>query len=256
MTIVGIYSNIPFMASTANPREIHNFTSLANQWWNEDGPMKPLHALNPVRMGILKKWLGGDVKGLKILDIGCGGGLVCEPLARMGAIVTGIDAGAENIEAARKHAKETGLNIDYQCSTAEEFLDSSLSRKTGEGRGEGFDAVLALEIIEHVDNPALFMESVVKFCKPGGTIIVSTLNRTPKSFALGIVAAEYILRWVPKGTHSWRKFKKPSELAAMLEGAKVTGITGLIFNPLTRQFEEHKSDIDVNYFLCAVRDNK
>lgn len=230
----------PFMATTANAREIHNFTSLATQWWDESGPMKPLHALNPVRMAILKRWLGGDVKGKRILDVGCGGGIVCEPLARMGAKVTGLDAGPENIEAARAHALESGLDIEYVCTTVEKHKGS-------------YDAVLALEIIEHVDNPALFLQSLVRLCKPGGTIILSTLNRTPKSFALGIVAAEYILGWVPRGTHDWRKFKKPSEIAAMLEGAKVTGMTGLVFDPLRRQFREDTRDTDVNYFLCATR---
>lgn len=230
------------MASTANAREIHNFTSLATQWWNEDGPMKPLHALNLSRMGILKRALGGDLKGLKILDVGCGGGIVCEPLARMGAKVTGIDAGAENIEAAKVHAAESGLAIDYRCTTAEDH------------KGQ-YDAVLALEIIEHVDDPALFVESVVKLCKPDGIIVFSTLNRTPKSFALGIVAAEYLLRWVPRGTHSWQKFKKPSELAEMLKaaGAQVSDMTGLVYDPLRRQFAENKRDVDVNYFLMARR---
>lgn len=204
--------------------------------------MKPLHALNPVRMGILKRWLGGDARGLKILDVGCGGGIVCEPLARMGAKVTGIDAGLENIEAAKAHAAESGLDIAYHCTTAENH----------KGR---YDAVLALEIIEHVDDPALFVESVVSLCKPGGTIIFSTLNRTPKSFALGIVAAEYILRWVPRGTHDWKKFKKPSELAEALamSGAKVSDMTGLVFDPLRRVFKENRADVDVNYFLCAKK---
>lgn len=230
------------MASTANAQEIHNFTSLATQWWNEDGPMKPLHALNPVRMGILKRWLGGDVKSLKILDVGCGGGIVCEPLARMGAKVTGIDAGLENIEAARTHALESGLDIDYQCCTAEKH------------KGQ-YDAVLALEIIEHVDDPALFIKTLVELCKPQGTIILSTLNRTPKSFALGIVAAEYILRWVPRGTHTWSKFKKPSEIMEALctNGAKMTDMTGLTFDPLRRQFQENRQDVAVNYFICATR---
>lgn len=237
------------MASTANPREIHNFTSLATQWWDEHGPMKPLHDLNPVRMTVLKRWLGGNPSGLRILDVGCGGGLVCEPLTRMGAKVTGLDAGTENIEAANAHARAGDLPIDYRATTAEDFLATH-----GEGR---FDAVLALEIIEHVDDPALFVETLVRLCKPGGTIILSTLNRTAKSFALGIVAAEYLLRWVPRGTHSWRKFKKPSELAQMLKssGATPTDMTGLVFDPLRCAFTENPDDVAVNYFLCATREN-
>jgi len=234
------------MASTANAREINNFTSIAAQWWNEAGPMKPLHELNPTRMSILKRWLGGDVKGMKILDVGCGGGLVCEPLARLGAKVTGIDAGAENIEAARDHAAQSGLTITYDAILAEDFL----AKHAGQ-----FDAVLGLEIIEHVDDPAFFVETLVKLAKPEGKIILSTLNRTPKSFALGIVAAEYILRWVPRGTHTWSKFRKPSELSAYLKdaGAKMTEMTGLIFDPISGGFREHARDIDVNYFVCATR---
>lgn len=227
------------MRTTANRAEIETFTSLASQWWDEQGPMKPLHELGPVRMGILRRWLG-DPTGKRILDIGCGGGLVCEPLARQGAVMTGIDAGAENIDVARAHAKQSGLSIDYHCTTAEGF------------KGQ-YDAVLALEIIEHVDDPALFVESCVKLAKPGGTIIFSTLNRTAKSLALGKIAAEYILRWVPAGTHDWKKFKKPSELSALLNdaGADVTDITGMVYDLRARGFAENARDVDVNYFLLA-----
>lgn len=231
------------MRTTANRAEIETFTSLASQWWDEQGPMKPLHELNPLRIGILKRWIG-DAKGQKILDVGCGGGLVCEPLSRQGAKVTGIDAGSENIDAAKAHAKQSALDIIYEATTAEDFAQKNKGK---------FDVVLALEIIEHVDDPALFIESLVKLAKPNGLIILSTLNRTPKSFALGIVAAEYILGWVPRGTHDWKKFKKPSELSEGLtaSGAKVTDITGMVFNPLKREFVENRKDVAVNYFLCA-----
>lgn len=208
--------------------------------------MQPLHRINLVRMPLLRRWIethGQPVKGARILDVGCGGGLVCEPLARMGAKVTGIDAGAENIDAARAHAKQSGLEIDYHATTAEDF------------KGGKFDVVLALEIIEHVDEPALFVKTLTQLVRPGGVIILSTLNRNPKSFALGIVAAEYILRWLPRGTHDWKKFKKPSELAAMLKpAAKVVDLTGLVYNPLRGTFAENSKDVDVNYFLCAVRE--
>ena len=230
--------------STANAREIHNFTSIATQWWNESGPMKPLHELNPTRMDILTRWLGGDVRGKKILDAGCGGGIVCEPLARLGAQVTGLDAGTENIEAAHAHARAAGLDITYVSTTIEAYAQHHAGH---------FDAVLGLEIIEHVDDPALFVDSLVRLCKPKGTVILSTLNRTPKSYALGIVAAEYLLRWVPRGTHTWAKFKKPSELGAYLKsaGCTLTDITGLVYDPLRCTFRENPRDIDVNYFLCA-----
>lgn len=236
------------MRTTANRAEIETFTSLASQWWDEQGPMKPLHELGPLRMSILKRWIG-DAKGKTILDVGCGGGLVCEPLARQGAKVTGIDAGRENIDAAKAHAKQSGLDIIYEATTAEDFAVKNKGK---------FDVVLALEIIEHVDDPALFIESLVKLAKPNGLIILSTLNRTPKSFALGIIAAEYILRWVPRGTHDWKKFKKPSELSAWLSAsdAKVTDITGMVFDPLKREFVENSKDVAVNYFLCAQKQSK
>lgn len=228
------------MRSTANKREIETFTALADQWWDETGPMKPLHALNPVRLGIIKGWTG-DLTGKSVLDVGCGGGIVCEPLARMGAKVTGIDAGAENIVAAKAHAAQSGLSITYKASTAEDF------------KGQ-FDVVLALEIIEHVDDPALFVQSLVRLTKPGGKIIISTINRNPKAFLLAKVAAEYILRWVPAGTHDFKKFRKPSEIAAWLEpDAKITDMRGMVFDPLKRAFAESKRDVDVNYFVCATK---
>ena len=228
------------MRTTANKREIENFTTLATQWWDETGPMKPLHALNPVRLRILKDWIG-EVKGKTVLDVGCGGGIVCEPLARMGAAVTGIDAGVENIDAAKAHAKQSNLAITYKATTAEDF------------KGK-FDVVLALEIIEHVDDPELFVQSLLKLCKPKGKIIISTINRNPKAFLLAKVAAEYILGWVPKGTHDFKKFRKPSEVAAWLgDDAKVTDMRGLVYDPLKRAFAESKRDVDVNYFICAVK---
>lgn len=228
------------MRSTANKREIETFTALADQWWDETGPMKPLHALNPVRLGIIKGWTG-DLTGKSVLDVGCGGGIVCEPLARMGAKVTGIDAGAENIVAAKAHAAQSGLSITYKASTAEDF------------KGQ-FDVVLALEIIEHVNDPALFVQSLVRLTKPGGKIIISTINRNPKAFLLAKVAAEYILRWVPAGTHDFKKFRKPSEIAAWLEpDAKITDMRGMIFDPLKRAFTESRRDMDVNYFVCATK---
>ena len=235
--------------SSIDAQEIENFSKDAGQWWDENGPFKPLHKLNPVRLSYIKAQICKAferniddlkaLKGLNILDVGCGGGLVCEPLARLGGNVTGADADAQAIEVAQGHAKASGLQIDYLNKPAEEI-------------DQQFDVVLALEIIEHVADPQSFVESVAKLVKPGGLVIFSTLNRNPKSFLLGIVAAEYILRWVPQGTHSWKKFVRPSELAKLgrAAGIEPQDITGLIFDPLKNEFRLSKSDLDVNYLLA------
>jgi 2-polyprenyl-6-hydroxyphenyl methylase/3-demethylubiquinone-9 3-methyltransferase len=240
--------------TTVDAAEIRQFEQIASEWWDEKGPLKPLHKLNPVRMGYIKEqvctYFDRDAgsftpfTGLRMADIGCGGGLVAEPLCRLGADVTGIDAGVENIKAAKQHAAAQGLKIDYRATTVEVAAEK-----------EKFDVVTALEIIEHVSDPALFISSCCKLVKKGGMIIFSTLNRTPKSYLLGIVAAEYVLRWVPAGTHDWKKFVKPSELKRplMQEGLEVTDISGLVYNPFERRFDISKKDIDVNYFLTAVR---
>ncbi len=237
--------------SSVDKAEIENFSKDSSHWWDEDGPFKPLHALNPVRLSYMKEKICAHfekdanalkaLKDLDILDIGCGGGLVCEPLARLGANVTGADADENAIKVAKEHAKEMGLKISYEADAVENIAQQ-------------FDVVLALEIIEHVDNPAAFVENVVNRVKPGGLCIFSTLNRNPKSFALGIVAAEYLLRWVPRGTHTWTKFVKPSELARMgrASGLEAFDVTGLIFDPLKNEFRLSKSDLDVNY-LIALR---
>lgn len=237
--------------STIDAAEVHQFDSLGAKWWDEEGPMRPLHRLNPVRLHYMREQLAGKttalqaLKGLQIADIGCGGGLVTEPLCRMGARVTGVDAGKENIRIAKAHARQHGLDIEYLATTAEDLAAT----------GRKFDAVTALEIIEHVADPALFLESCCKLLKKDGILILSTMNRTTKSFALGIIAAEYILRWLPAGTHDWKKFMKPSEVARLLEenGAETTDITGLIYNPLQNKFLLHKTDVAVNYLLTAVK---
>jgi len=213
----------------------------------------PLHRLNPVRLSYIKAQICAHyerdvnaldaLKGLDILDVGCGGGLVCEPLARLGANATGADADAQAIEVAKKHAKESGLKIKYENKPAEQIKKQ-------------FDVVLALEIIEHVSCPEDFVESVCALVKPGGLVIFSTLNRNPKSFLLGIIAAEYILKWVPKGTHSWKKFIKPSELSRYIRNAYLRphDIKGLVFNPLKDEFSLSGNDLDVNYLLTAKKD--
>jgi 2-polyprenyl-6-hydroxyphenyl methylase/3-demethylubiquinone-9 3-methyltransferase len=232
--------------STINSDEINNFESMAGEWWDRHGKLKPLHKLNPTRIDYLTRQIcnhfgRNDIKGLDILDVGCGGGLVCEPLAQTGANVVGIDAGENAIAIAQSHASDNGLDITYKCEASTDH------------KGH-YDVVLALEIIEHVDNVDDFVKSVCALLKPNGIIIFSTLNRTAKSYALGIIAAEYILRWLPTGTHSWKKFIKPSELARHVQSndMKVNDITGLVYNPILDQFLLSNADISVNYFLSAV----
>lgn len=240
--------------SSVDPKEIHHFSATADRWWDENGPFAPLHKLNPVRLGFLKQQIchhyGRNFKDLRaledlrVLDIGCGGGLVCEPLARMGAETTGIDADGKAIHVAVNHAKKSGLKIRYQNTSAETIKAQ-------------YDVVLALEIIEHVADPAAFVKTCAGLVKPGGLLIFSTLNRTAKSFALGIVTAEYVLGWVPKGTHSWKKFLKPSELGRFCRqaGVQMDTLHGLVLNPATGQFQISQTDIDVNYFLVAKKPN-
>lgn len=257
-----------------NAEEVRKFTKDAPRWWDEDGPFAPLHRLNPVRMDYIRARIiahtgrsnaesFSPLDGLNILDVGCGGGLVCEPLARMGAQVTGLDADPVAIAVARQHAAETGLDITYKNETANSLL-SSLHGSSVQSMdhthkacddSSGFDVVLALEIIEHVDDPQAFVRSCTSLLKPDGLIIFSTLNRTPKAYALGVIAAEYLLRWVPRGTHEWKKFVKPSELAAALRTAGLTpqDVTGMTYNPFKSAFELSKNDLDVNYFLSATR---
>ncbi len=237
-------------ASTIDEAEIRHFSRDSAHWWDENGPFKPLHRANPTRMKYLKnqmcehfsrdeKSLSG-LEGLKILDVGCGGGLVCEPLARLGAEVTGLDADENAINAAKTHAKLGGLSIDYRCMDAADLK-------------ERFDIVLALEIIEHVPSAQDFVTMIADKVATGGLVIFSTLNRTPKSYALGIVALEYVLRWVPRGTHDWKKFVKPSELAshARAVGLEPTNLSGLIYNPLKDSFALSDSDVGVNYFMTC-----
>jgi 2-polyprenyl-6-hydroxyphenyl methylase/3-demethylubiquinone-9 3-methyltransferase len=241
--------------STVDSAEVAQFDKLAGEWWDENGALKPLHKLNPTRIGYLKAQICAQFKrdadsftpltGLTLADIGCGGGLVTEPMCRLGAGVTGVDAAQDNIKTARQHAQAHGLKIDYQATTVEAMAQKK----------QQFDVVLALEIIEHVADPALFLASCAALVKKGGLLVVSTLNRTPKSFLLGIVAAEYILRWVPAGTHQWQKFMKPSEIALPLQshGMTVTDISGLVYQPIADQFRIDKNDLAVNYFLIAVK---
>lgn len=234
--------------SNITQKEIEQFAKDSTHWWDPEGPFKPLHKLNPVRIEfirdqILSHFDISDLNKTSIIDVGCGGGLVCEPFARQGAKVTGLDADANAIQVAKEHASQNNLNITYQ-----EALVEDVSKQ--------YDVVLALEIIEHIPDPQSFVKSCFDICKPDGFVIFSTLNRTAKSYALGIVAAEYILNWVPKGTHHWKQFIKPSELARYVRntGAEVKEISGLRYNPLTDAFKIDPRDVDVNYFLVAGKE--
>lgn len=241
--------------STIDEADVQNFERQAHQWWDETGPFKPLHQINPHRIAFIKDEIcrhfnlktHENVKPLEpisILDIGCGGGLVCEPLSRLGATIKGIDAGKANIQVAQDHADQQNLKIHYEHTTAEDLATSD----------QKFDVVIALEIVEHVSDMALFLKSCTDLIKPGGLLIMSTLNRTVKSFLFGIVAAEYVLRWVPRGTHNWQQFVEPAELAFHLEdfGTQLKSLKGLEYNPLKRSW--YLSDnTDVNYFLSAEK---
>jgi 2-polyprenyl-6-hydroxyphenyl methylase/3-demethylubiquinone-9 3-methyltransferase len=236
--------------TTIDAQEIHAFEQVAGEWWNLDGPFKPLHQLNPVRMQYILEVCqryGGQppenlLKGCHILDVGCGGGLAAEPLAQLGAMVTAIDAGAEAIAVAQEHARSQNLNIDYRCGEASNLLQEA----------NRFDVITALEIAEHVADVPAFIATLAALLKPGGLLVLSTLNRTVLSYMLGIIAAEYVLRWVPKGTHQWDKFLKPHELAGHLRnaGLSVQEVKGLTFNPLSLSWHL-SSHIDVNYFMVA-----
>jgi len=242
------------LGSTVDPAEIEKFRRMAEEWWDPRGKFRPLHRFNPVRLQFLKDRLcrhfGRDPKadrplsGLRLLDIGSGGGLVAEPLTRLGAEVVGIDATARNVEVARLHAAEGGLAIDYRHAAAEELAEA----------GESFDAVLALEIVEHVASLEAFVAAAARMTKPGGLLVVATLNRTLKAFGLAIVGAEYVLGWLPKGTHDWRKFVRPSELEAAMRssGLALAETVGVSYNPLLDRWSLG-SDLDVNYLAVATK---
>jgi 2-polyprenyl-6-hydroxyphenyl methylase/3-demethylubiquinone-9 3-methyltransferase len=241
-------------APTVDEAELARFAALANQWWNPRGKMAPLHKFNPVRLGYIRdavcRRFDRDpkrldcLKGLRMLDIGCGGGLLSEPLARLGADMVGADPAEANIEAARLHAVDGGLAIDYRATTAEALAEA----------GERFDVVLAMEVVEHVADVNLFVALTGAMVKPGGLMVAATLNRTIKSFALAIVGAEYILRWLPRGTHQWDKFVTPNELEIALEraGLRIIDETGVVYNPLADSWRL-AADTDVNYMVTAER---
>jgi 2-polyprenyl-6-hydroxyphenyl methylase/3-demethylubiquinone-9 3-methyltransferase len=242
------------MASGADAAELERFAGLAEHWWDEAGPLAPLHKLNPVRIGYIRDrmcaQLGRDPRrdaplaGLAVVDVGCGGGLLCEPLARLGATVTGIDLAPASIEAAVRHARDAGLAIDYRVAAAEQLL----------AEAERFDLVCAMEVLEHVADQEVFLYECAALVRPGGGLVLATLNRTFRAFALGIVGAEYLLGWLPRGTHSWSRFVRPSEAARALRraGLHVADLTGVVYDPLRDRFRLDP-DPAVNYMLFATR---
>lgn len=240
--------------TTVNDAEIAKFTAMAEEWWDPKGKFKPLHKFNPVRLSYIRDNLvahfGRDttvmrpLEGLKIVDIGCGGGLLCEPLTRLGASVTGVDAAERNIAIARIHAEKSGLDIDYRATTSEALVAA----------GEKFDVVLNMEVVEHVDNVPLYMKSCADLVAPGGLMFTATLNRTARAYALAILGAEYVLRWLPKGTHDWKKFLTPDEIRSLItrNGLNVIEGKGVTFNPIADEWRLSE-DMAVNYMLLAQR---
>jgi 2-polyprenyl-6-hydroxyphenyl methylase/3-demethylubiquinone-9 3-methyltransferase len=240
--------------TTIDPAEVARFDALARDWWDQRGPMAVLHKFNPVRLAFVRDeacaHFGRDprrmraLSGLSLVDIGCGGGVLSEPLARLGAEVTGLDPAPANIAVARAHAEKSGLAIDYREETIEAIVAA----------GRRFDIVLAMEVVEHVADVDAFVAACCAAVKPDGLLVMATLNRTLKSYALAIVGAEYLLRWLPKGTHDWEKFVTPAELGTAIEahGFTVGAETGVVFNPLTGRWSAAR-DMDVNYMLVASR---
>ncbi len=242
------------MPPNVDPAEVDRFRRIASEWWSPTGKFAPLHKLGPTRLQFIRDRLVAHFErplrglkpldGLSVLDIGCGGGLVCEPVTRMGAQVTGIDPGAENIEAARAHAADQGLAIDYRITTVESLA----------AEGRRFDAVLCLEVVEHVPDPAAFLQLCASLVRPGGMMIASTINRTVKAYVLAIVGAEYVLRWLPVGTHQWERFVTPDELTRHLRaaGLRAVHVEGMVYNPISDRWSL-SSDTDVNYLAAAGR---
>jgi 2-polyprenyl-6-hydroxyphenyl methylase/3-demethylubiquinone-9 3-methyltransferase len=240
---------------SVDPREMESFSRMAHDWWNPTGMFKPLHVMNGARLSLIKDAVcdhyGRDpdaerpLEGLRLLDIGCGGGLLCEPMVRLGAQVTGVDALEKNVKTAKTHAEQVGVEVDYRHGTIEQMVEA----------GEApFDVVLNMEVIEHVANPSDFIGDCVAMVKPGGIMLCSTINRTLKAFAFAIVGAEYVLRWLPKGTHQYEKLVRPEELRRYLDRANmsVERQIGMTLNPLTERWKQ-SDDMSINYVTVATK---
>ncbi|MBE1297542.1 MAG: bifunctional 2-polyprenyl-6-hydroxyphenol methylase/3-demethylubiquinol 3-O-methyltransferase UbiG [Rhodobacteraceae bacterium] len=241
--------------STVDPSEIAKFEAMAAEWWDPNGKFKPLHMLNPCRLDYITAQIAGEFdrdlsqpepfRGLRLLDIGCGGGLLSEPMARLGAEVVGADAAAGNLPVARIHAEQSGLEIDYRHTTAEALAEA----------GEQFDVVLNMEVVEHVADPLSYLTATQRLLKPGGLQICSTINRNPKSYVMAIFGAEVVMRWLPRGTHEWNKFIPPDELFDLLGKAGLEPVDrkGFVFNPITWSWSISARDLSVNYVTASTK---
>jgi 2-polyprenyl-6-hydroxyphenyl methylase / 3-demethylubiquinone-9 3-methyltransferase len=241
--------------TTIDPTEVAKFEAMAAEWWNPNGKFKPLHMLNPCRLDYITGQIAAEFDrdlttrnpfaGLRILDIGCGGGLLSEPMARLGAAVVGADAAPRNIPVAQLHAEQSGLVIDYRVTTAEDMAAA----------GEQFDVILNMEVVEHVADPQAYLTACQQLLKPGGLMICSTLNRNPKSFVMAIIGAEWVMRWLPKGTHDWQKFITPDELYALIRTAGLDPVDrkGMVFNPVAWSWSLSSRDLSCNYVTASVK---
>ena len=246
---------MPTPNTTVDPAEVAKFEAMAAEWWDPNGKFKPLHMLNPTRLDYIVRQIAAEFDrdlttarpfaGLRLLDIGCGGGLLSEPMARLGATVVGADAAPRNIPVAQIHAAQSGLEIDYRNVTAEALAAA----------GEEFDVVLNMEVVEHVSDPLGYLTACHDLLRPGGLMICSTINRNAKSFAMAIVGAEWVMRWLPKGTHDWAKFFKPEELQELIRqaGLRPVDAMGFVFNPLGWSWSLSPRDLSVNYVTASVR---
>lgn len=243
------------MTTTIDPAEVAKFEAMAAEWWDPNGKFKPLHLMNPCRLDYITTQIAAEFdrdiagpqpfRGLRILDIGCGGGLLSEPMARLGADVVGADAAARNIPVAQVHAEQSGLTIDYRITTAEDMAAA----------GEAFDVVLNMEVVEHVADPLAYLTACQQLLRPGGLMICSTLNRNPKSFMMAIIGAEWVMRWLPKGTHDWAKFITPDELYDLIRRAGLEPVDrkGMVFNPVSWRWGLSDRDLSVNYVTASVK---
>ena len=243
------------MTTTIDAAEVAKFEAMAAEWWDPAGKFKPLHEMNPCRLDYITRQIAAEFgrdlagpepfKGLRLLDIGCGGGLLSEPMARLGATVVGADVAARNIPVAQIHAEQSGLVIDYRHTSAEALAEA----------GEQFDVVLNMEVVEHVADPLAYLTACQTLLKPGGLMICSTLNRNAKSFAMAIVGAEWIMRWLPKGTHDWKKFNTPDELTDLIRRAGLDPVDrkGMVFNPVSWRWSLSDRDLSVNYVTASVK---